>query len=171
MIHSIAKIAEDQTGLKYFRTQIKRDLETGLVNPEQAEDLLRKVERVRGYAGLQVILLAVIIIRRTLLYIPPIWLNTLMMNGIISCWPALDRRVDFKHLHSPGVMLVRCIPGCGIVATNIALLRAEPALHDVALRFCEHAYRRMHLSFLIHVFVRPSMSAIRRLNNLNWPQP
>jgi hypothetical protein len=169
MIHRIAKRAEDQTGLKFYRQQVYRDLDAELLTKDQANDLLHKIEAVRGYAGLQVILVAQIIITRSI-FILPLWMRILAPNLIMTFWPFVDKRTSLAHLHSPGIVLIRCIPGCAIMAANIAMLRAEPDLHDVALRFCEHAYRRLHLKFLIPIFVRPSMLGIRWLCQLNWPQ-
>ncbi|MFZ6015503.1 MAG: hypothetical protein ACOYUZ_04075 [Patescibacteria group bacterium] len=169
MIQAMVNGAEDLTGLKFYRKQICRELDAGLLTQDQADDLLNKIEAVRGYAGLEVLLISSIIIRYLLNFSLPWWLKQLANNIAVSIWPIIDRRTSFGHLHSPGILLVRCIPGCTIVATNIAMLRAQPDLHDVALRFCEHAYRSMHLSFLIPVFVRPAMAGIRWLNSLNWP--
>jgi hypothetical protein len=169
MIHRIAKRAEDQTGLRFYKQQIYRDLDADLLTKEQANDLLHKIEAVRGYASLQVILIAQIIITKSL-FILPLLMRMLASNIIMTFWPFADKRTSHAHLLSPGIVLIRCIPGCAIMAANIAMLRAEPDLHDVALRFCEHAYRRLHLKFLIPIFVRPSMQAIRWLCTLNWPQ-
>lgn len=170
MISKISSVAEDQSGLKFYRRQVCRELDAGLLTKVQADDLLCKIEAVRGYAGLQVILIAQAIITKTLPFVLPFWTRLIIPNLLITIWPAMDRRTDFTHLHSPGILLIRCIPGCAIMAANIAMLRAEPDLHAVALRFCEHAYQRLHLNFLIPIFVRPSMLAIRWLCALNWPQ-
>jgi len=170
VLSKITKTAEDTTGLKFYHQQVRREYNAGLLTQKQAEDLFQKIERVRGYASLQVILIAQAIITRTLPFLLPLWARLFAPNLTISLWPLLDKRTSFAHLHSPGILLLRCIPGCSIMAANITILRAEPDLHDIALRFCERTYSRYHLGFLNPIFVRPSMKIIRWLCQLNWPQ-
>ena len=171
MIGQIAKSSEDFVGLRMFRIGIERDAKDGRLSRRKADDLHLSLERMRGYAALQIVLYAAAAIKRLLIPLLPPLAELAVTNAITSGWSYADRRVSAQLLHLPGFLILRCIPGIASCIGNIAMLRADPRLYDVALRVCERAFSFPILRLLIPIYVRPSMRVLRWLMSLDWPTP
>lgn len=180
MIGNIATLAEDQFGgLGIYRAQIERDVIAGRFGREEADEILRNMEMQRGYAALSVVLMAgswaFSCLSPTLPKTTDELVRLALANATIEAWPYIDPRVSAQLLRLPGFILVRCLPGFCLCVGNLAILRADPRLHDVALRFCEGFIAKWPILRLlrwpwIHLYVRPMMGLFRWLYLLEWPR-
>ena len=154
---------------RYYFGQIERDVRNGTISAGEADDLREKILSMNGLANLQAVLYGFTIISRMggLRF----WWKSLIGNLIIEGGAAADRSGMAKHLHAPGIIILRAVPFLVPVMGNLVALKMEPRLYAVALRLSEHACRRMKVAWLIPVYVRPAMRTIRWVCELDWGRP
>jgi len=151
-----------------FEKQIVRDIQNGVMTTDEARDLVARMRAMHAYARLQLCLYGMLIAKRIVRTTPP-GTELVASNAIIEAAAIINHRTAFRPLHAPGMLILRMIPGlCSCVGT-LAILKAEPMLYGVSLRLCEYAYTKLRLRFLIPIFVRPVMKALRWLYELEWP--
>ncbi len=151
---------EDQLVFRLFEKQIERDVQSGAMSRETATDLLTQLQSLRVYARLQILFYILMMVKRIARLAVPLGTEVITSNLVIEA-TALTHRETTRILHAPGIMLLRMIPGITICIGNIAILKAEPRLYDVAMRLGEHVCRKLHLRFLIPIYIRPGMKLLR----------
>lgn len=152
-----------------FEKQIERDVQQGTLSQEAADALLAKLQDLRVYARMQLVLYALLMTKRIAGIVVPPGVELLASNAIIEAAILTHRKKIAKALHAPGMLLLRIIPGIALCIGNIALLKAEPLLYDVSMRLCAYACHKLRLRFLIPIYIRPGMKLLRWVYQLEWP--
>lgn len=152
-----------------FEKQIERDVQQGALSQQAAADLLARLRGLRVYAQMQILFYVLAMGRRITRLAVPFGAELVASNAIIEAVVLTNRDKMAKVMHAPGMLLFRMIPGIAICIGNIAILKAEPMLYDVAMRLCEHICHRMRLRFLIPIYIRPGMKLMRWVYQLEWP--
>ncbi|MFA6428912.1 MAG: hypothetical protein WCV84_00235 [Patescibacteria group bacterium] len=152
-----------------FEKQIARDVQLGVMDQQSAADLLVRLRSLRVYAQMQILFYILTMGRRVARLVVPFGAELIASNAIMEVVVLANREKMAKVMHAPGMLLLRMIPGAAMCIGNIAILKAEPILYEVALRLCEHICHRLHARFLIPVYIRPGMRLMRWVYQLEWP--
>lgn len=168
---NLLKTMEDYVAFRFFAIQIRRDTASGAIDEREARRLSERFEELRGYARLQIALYAVM----TASAFKPVpsrflsWLcNIIATRATVELFAKLDRRVFAQILRSPGLFLLNLMPGFNKTLGISAMLKAEPALYDIGLRYCEHWFEKRRLGFLNRFYARPAIRAYRWVLELEW---
>lgn len=174
MIQYIAKKSEEKVaGFGIIRHQMELDVAGGHLSRADADEVSANLEKLRGYAALQVMLYAQDAIHDCLLP----WSRTVRwLIGVVSsrllvsAWPLLDKRADRKLLHQPGFLILSLVPYFRLSVGILAIMRAEPRLYEIIIRGCERIYRKTPILRMFTWIIKPSMAALRWLYDMDWPQ-